>query len=172
MSDSLWPHALWHARLLCPSLSPRVCSHSCPLSRWCYLTISSSVTPFSFCLWVLPASGCFPVSLLFVLGDQSFGSSALALVLPMNIQGWFPLGFAGLISLQSKGLSRVFSSATVQKHQFFSTQPSLWSYIEQVVEIGFKLWSKLLKPSVARLCSVTDSQFCIICSLELPSLPF
>ena len=127
MSDSLWPHALWHARLLCPSLSPRVCSHSCPLSRWCYLTISSSVTPFSFCLWVLPASGCFPVSLLFVLGDQSFGSSALALVLPMNIQGWFPLGFAGLISLQSKGLSRVFSSATVQKHQFFSTQPSLWS---------------------------------------------
>ena len=115
MSDSLWPHALWHARLLCPSLSPRVCSHSCPLSRWCYLTISSSVTPFSFCLWVLPASGCFPVSLLFVLGDQSFGSSALALVLPMNIQGWFPLGFAGLISLQSKGLSRVFSSATITK---------------------------------------------------------
>ena len=122
MSNSLWPHALWHTMLLCPSPSPRVCSDSCPLSWWCYLTISSSVTPFSFCLWSLPASGCFPVILLFISGDQSFGVSASALVLSMNIQGWLPLGFAGLISLLSKGLSR-----KVQKHQFFSTQPSLWS---------------------------------------------
>ena len=114
-------------RLSCPSPSPGACSKSCPLSWWCHPTISSSVIPFSSHLQSLPASGSFPTSQLFASGGQSIGASASASVLPMNIQGWFPLGVIGLISLQSKGLSRVFSNSTVQKHQFFSTQASLWS---------------------------------------------
>jgi len=118
---------LQRARLLCPPLSPGVCSNPCPLTQGCYLTISSSATPFSFCLQYFPASGSFPMSWLFVSGDQSIGASASAPVLPMNIQGWFPLGLIGLIILQSTGLSGVFSSTTVWKHQFFSAQPSLWS---------------------------------------------
>ena len=113
MSDSLWPHELQHTRLPCPSLSPRVCLNSCPLSRWCHPTISSAVIPFSSCPQSFPASGSFPMSWLFAFGGQSIGASALASVLPMNIQGWFPLGLASLISLLSKGLSRVFSSTTV-----------------------------------------------------------
>ena len=121
----LWPHRLQHTRLLCPPLSPGVYSDSCPLSWWCYLNISSSVAPFSVCLQSFPASGSFPVSWLFTTGGQSTGASAS--VLPMNIQGRFPLGWTGWISLQSKGLSRIFSSTKVQKHQFFITQPSLWS---------------------------------------------
>jgi len=125
-SDSLWPHGLQHARLPCPTLSPGVCSNSCPLSRWRYLTISSSATPSSFCLQYFPASGSFPTRRLFSSGGQSVGGLASASVLPMNIQGRFPLGLTGLIFLLSNGLSRVFSS-TIQKHQFFSTQPSLWS---------------------------------------------
>ena len=104
-----------------------VCSNSCPLSQWCYLTISSSVAPFSSCLLSFSASGSFPMSWLFPSGGQSIGTSASASILPMNIQSWFPLGLTGLISLQSKGFSRVFSNTTVRKHQFFSTQPSLWS---------------------------------------------
>ena len=124
MSDSLEPHGLQHARLLCPPISPRVCSNSCPLSQWCYLTISSSATAFCW-LQSFPAWGSFPVSGLFTSGDQSTGASAS--VLPMNIQGWFPLGLAGLISLLSKGLSRVFPSTTMGKHQFFGTWLSLWS---------------------------------------------
>ena len=110
-----------HARLPCRSLSPRVCSNSCPLSQWCHPNISSSVTPFS-CLQSCPASGSFPVSQLFASGGESIRASAS--VLPMNIQGWLPLGLTGLISLQSKGLSRVFSNITVQKHQFFTVQLS------------------------------------------------
>ena len=110
----------------CPSLSPRVCSHSCPLSRWCHPTISSSVVPFSSCPQSFPASGSFPVSWLFASGGQSIGASASASVLPMDIQGWSPLGWTGWISLQSKGLSRVFFNTTAQKHQFISVQPSLW----------------------------------------------
>ena len=125
VSDSLWPHGLHHARLSRPSLSPRVCSNSCPLSRWCHPTISSSAVPFSSCLQSFPASGSFPMSQFFESGDQSIGVSASASVLPMNIQGWFPLGLTALISLLSKGLSRVFSNTTVQKHQFFCTQLSL-----------------------------------------------
>ena len=125
MSDSLWPPGLQHAKFRCPPLSSRVCSNSCPLSRWCYLTISSWATLFSFCLQSFPASGSFPMSWLFTSGGQSTGASAS--VLPMNIQGWLPLGLAGLISLLSKGLSRVFSNTTVWKHQFFIPQPSLWS---------------------------------------------
>ena len=117
MSDSLWPHELQYARLPCPSLSPGVCSNSCPLSQWCHPTISSSVTLFSSCPQSFPASGSFPNSWLFPSGGQSIRASAAASVLPMNIQGWFSLGLTGLISLLSKGLSRVFSSTTVWKHR-------------------------------------------------------
>ena len=123
MSDSLWPHGLQHARLPCLSPSPRACSNSCPLSPWCCPTILSSVVPFSFCLQSFPASGSFQMSPFFASGSQSIGASAS--VLPMNIQNWFPLGLPSLISLQSKGLSRVFSKPTVQKHQFFGSQLSL-----------------------------------------------
>ena len=125
MSDSLWPHGLQHARLSCPSPTPGAHSNSCPLSKWFHPTISSSVTPFSSHLQSFPAPGSFQMSQLFAWGGQSIGVSALASVLPMNIQGWFPLGLTGWISLQSKGLSRVFSNTTVQKHQFFSVQLSL-----------------------------------------------
>ena len=107
----------WYARLPCTPLSPRICSNICPLSRWCYLTISSSAGPFTFCLQSFPASGSFPMSQLFGSGGQGIGTSVSASVLPVNIQGWFPLGWTALISLQSKGLSRVFSNTTVQKHQ-------------------------------------------------------
>ena len=123
VSDSLWPHGLQHARLPCPSSTPRTCSNSCPSSRWGHLTISSSVVPFSSYLQCFPASGSFPMSQFFASCAQSIRVSASASVLPMNIQDWFPSGLTGLISLQFKGLSRVFS--TVQKHQFFGTQLSL-----------------------------------------------
>ena len=113
MSNSLWPHGLQHTRIPCLSPFPRACSNSCPLNRWFHPTISSSVTPLSSCLQSFPASGSFPVSWLFTSGGQSTGVSASALVPPMNIQDWFPLGLTGLISLQSKGLSRVFSYTTV-----------------------------------------------------------
>ena len=124
MSDSLRSHRLWHARLPCSSPSPGVCSNSYPSSWWCHPTISSSMVPFFSCLLSFPASGSFQMSQFFPLGGQSIGASASASVLPMNIQDWFPLGWTGLISLQSKGLSRVFSNTTVQKHQLFSAQPS------------------------------------------------
>ena len=116
---------LQHARLPSPSLSPGVCSNSCPLSQWCHPTISSSVTPFSSWPQSSSPSGFFPVSWLFTSDGQSIGASTSASVSPMNIQGWFPLGLTGLISLLSMGLSRVFSSTTVWKHQFFNAQPSL-----------------------------------------------
>ena len=125
VSDSLQPHGLWHARLPCPSPTSRACSSSCPLRRWCHPTISSSVVLFSFSLQSFAASGFFPMSQFFTSGGQSIGVSASASVLSMNIQDWFPLGWTGWISLQSKGLSRAFSNTTVQKHQFFSTQLSL-----------------------------------------------
>ena len=127
MSDSLQPNGLQHTRLPCPLLSSETCSNSCPLCQWCHLIISSSVVPFSSCSQSFPASGSFPRSQLFTSGGQSIRASASAEVLPVNIQGWFPLGLTGLISLQSKGLSRVFSSTIVQKHQFFGAQPSLRS---------------------------------------------
>ena len=126
MSSFLWPHGLQHARLPCPSLSPRACSSSCPLNQWCIPTISSSVIPSSSCLQSFPASGSFPMSHLSASGGPSIGASASATVLPMNIQGRFPLGLTGLISLQSKGLSRVFTNTAVWKHQFFGAKPSLW----------------------------------------------
>ena len=126
VSDSLWPHELQHARPPCPSPTPRVHPNPCPLSRWCYSTISSSVVPFS-CPQYFPALMFLPMSQLFASGGQSIGVSASTSVLPVNIQQEFPLGWTGWISLQSKGLSRVFSNTTVQKHQFFGTQLSLWS---------------------------------------------
>ena len=125
VSDSLWPHGLQHARLPCPSPSPRTCTNSCPSSRWCHPTISSSVIPFSSCLQCFPVSRSLPMSQFFPSGCQSIGISASASVLPMIIQDWFPLGLNGWISLQSKGLSRVFSNTTVQKHQFCGLQLSL-----------------------------------------------
>ena len=121
----LQPHGLQHARPPCPSSTPGVYSNSYPLGRWCHPTISSSVVLFSSRLQSFPASGSFPMSQLFTSGGRSIGVSASASVLPMNIQDWFPLGWTGWISLQSKGLSRVFSNTTVQKHQFFSVQLSL-----------------------------------------------
>ena len=117
VSDSLQPHGLQDTRLLCPSLSPGVCSNSCPLSRWCHPTISSSVIPFSSRLQSFPASGSFSMSWLFPSGGLSIGASASALILPENIQGWFPLGLNDLIP----------SNTTVQKHQFVGAQSSLWS---------------------------------------------
>ena len=113
------------SRLPCPSPTPGTCSNSCPLSQWCHSTISSSAIPFSSCLQTFPASGSFPMSQFFTSGGQSIGASASVLL--MNIQNWFPLGWTGLISLQSKGLSRVFTNTTVQEHQFFGAQLSLGS---------------------------------------------
>ena len=126
VSDSLLPHGLQHARPLCPSPTPRVYSNSCPLSQWCHPTISSSVAPFSSCPQSFPASGSFPVSLLFTSDGQGPGASASASILPMNIQSWFPLRLMDLILL-SKRHSWVFSNTTIQKQQFFDSQLSLWS---------------------------------------------
>ena len=124
VSDSLQPHGPQHTRPPCPSPTPGVYPNLCPLSRWCHPTISSSIVPFS-CPQSFPASGSFPMSQLFASGGQSIGVSASSSVLPMNIQDWSPLGWTDWISLQSKGLSRVFSNNTVQKQQFFSAQLSL-----------------------------------------------
>ena len=117
VTDSLQPHGLQHARLPCSSPTPKACSNSCPLSQWCHPNISSSVIPLSSCLQSFPASGSLQMSQFFTSGGQSIGASGS--FLPMNIQDWFPLGLTGLISLQFKGLSRVFCNTTVQKHQFF-----------------------------------------------------
>ena len=129
MSNSLQPHGLHRARLPCPPLSPGVCSNSCPLSQWCHPTISSSVVPFSSCFQSFPASGSFPMSQLFASGDQSITASALASVLPMNIQDWFPLGLTGLISLLSKSLS------VLLQHQ--NSKPSiLWCSVFFTVHLS------------------------------------
>ena len=126
VSNSLRPRGLQHTRLPCPSSTAGAYSNSCPLSRWCHPTISSSVIPFSSCLQSFPSSGCFQMSQFFKSGGQSVGVSVSASFLPMNIQDWFPLEWTGWIYLKSKGLSRVFSNTTVQKHQFFGTQLSLY----------------------------------------------
>ena len=138
MSDSFQPHGLQHARLPYPPLSPGVCSNSCPLSWWCSLTTSSSAALFSFCLLSFSASGSFSMSWLFASGGQSIEVSASASVLPMNIQCWFPLGLTSLTSFLSKGFPRIFFSTTIQKHQFFSVQPSLWSNSHSVSEYLFR----------------------------------
>ena len=136
MSDSLRTHGMQHARPPCPFPTPGVYSNSCPLNQWCHPTISSSVVPFSSCLQSFPASGSFPMSQFFTSVGQSTGASASASILPMNTQDWSPLGWTGWISLQSKGLSRVFSNTTVQKHQFFGIQLFLaspkWSVFERL----------------------------------------
>ena len=119
---TLQPHGVQHTRLPCPSPTPRSCSNSCPWTRWHHPTISSSVVPFSSHLQSFPVSGSFPVSQFLPSGGQSIRVSAAASVLPMNIQDWFSPGWTGLISSQPKGLSRVFSITTVQRHQFFSAQ--------------------------------------------------
>ena len=126
VSNSLRPHELQHTRLPYPTSSPRACSNSCPLSWWCHQNISSSIIPFSSCLQSFPASGSFPMSQFFASGGQSIGPSALASVLPMNIQERFSLGLTGLISVLSEWFSRVFSSTTIQTHHF-GAQTSLWS---------------------------------------------
>ena len=149
-SDSLWPHGLQHARLLCPSRTPRACSNSCPLSCWSHLTISSSLVPFSSCLQSFPASGSFPMNQLFALGDQSIGASISASVLPINIQDWLPLGLTYLISLQSKGLSTVFSNTTVQKtsilwhSDFFMVQLS-YLYTTTGKTTALTIWTSVSK---------------------------
>ena len=125
MSNSLWPHGLQCARLPCPSPAPGVHPNPCPSSQWCHPTISSSVVAFS-CLWSFPASVSFQMSQFFTSGGQSTEVSASTSVLPMNLQDWYPLGWTGWISLQSKGLSRVFSNTTVQKYQFLGIELSLW----------------------------------------------
>ena len=132
VSNSLQPHGLQHTRPPCPSPTPGAYSNSYPSCRWCHPTISFSVIPFSSCLQSFPASGSFPMSQFFTSGGQNIGVSASASVLPMNIQDWFPLGWTGWIPLQSKGLSRVFSNTTVQKHQFFGAQ---LSYIPALTSI-------------------------------------
>ena len=146
MSDSLQPHGLQLTRPPCPSPTPRAYPNSCPSSWWSHPTISSSVIPFSSHLQYFPASGFFPMSQFFALGGQSIGVSTLASVLPMNTQDWFPLGWTSWISLLSKGLSRVFSNTTVQKHQFFSAQPSSQSNSH----IRTWLWEKINYISVKK----------------------
>ena len=148
MSVSLQPHGLPLTRLSCPSLSPWVCSNSCLLSWWCHPTVSSSVTHLSSYLQSFPASESFPMSQLFTSGSRSIGTSAS--VLPVNIQGWFSLGLTDLISLLSKGLSGVFSSTTVWKHQFFSAQTFQWSNSHVVVTSLSALTGELLQKEIAR----------------------
>ena len=137
VTDSLWPHEPQHARPPCPSPTPEVHPNPCPLAWWRHPTISSSVVPFSSCPQSFPASGSFPMSQLFASGGQSIGVSASTSVLSMNTQDWSPSEWTGWISLQSKGLSRVFSNTTVQKHQFFGTQFLLHWYSNVLVLYGF-----------------------------------
>ena len=136
IADSFQPHGLQHATAPCSSPSPKVCLSSCPLHRWWHLVISSSDAIFSFCPQSFPASGTFPMSQLFRLGDQNSGASTS--VLPVNIQGWSPLRLTGLISLLSKGLSGVFPSPTVQRHQFFSTWHSLWPSSQNCTDLWWQ----------------------------------
>ena len=149
MCDSLRSHGLQHARLPCLSPSSGVCPNSHPLSQWCHPTISSSVVPFS-CLQSFPASGSFAMSQLFPSSGWNIGASASTSVLPMNIRDWFPLGLTGLIFLQSKGLSSVFSNTTVQKHHFFPAQPFLWSNCHIHTWVLAKPWFWLYGPLSAK----------------------
>jgi len=148
--------------LCCSSPSPRVCSSSCPLNRWCHPTIASSIVLFSSCFQSFPESGSFPMSQFLASDGQSTRVSATASVLPMNIQGWFPLGLTGLISVLSKGLSRVFSSTKVWKHQSFSAEPSLWS------SPHIHAWLSVPAESCPLfcLCVLSGACFCV-CFLKL-----
>ena len=178
MSDSLQPHELQHARPPCPTPTPGAHPNSCPLSRWCRPTISSSVIPFSK-LQSFPASGSFPMSQFFTSDGQSIGVSALASVFPKNIQDWFPLGWTGWIALQSKGLSRVFSNTTVQKYHSlalsFLYSPTLtwllektiaftrWTFVGKVMSLLFNMLSRLVIALLPR------SKCLLISWLQLPS---
>ena len=181
VSDSLRPHRLQHARPPCPSPTPRACSNPCPSSQWCHPTISSSVIPFSSCLQSFPESGSFPMSQLFASGGQSIGVSASTSVLPMNTQEWSPLGWTGWISLQSKGLSRIFSKTTIQKHQFFSSAFLIvqlshsymttgktialtrWTFVGKVMSLLFNKLSRLVITFLPR------SKHLLISWLQSPS---
>ena len=175
MSDFLWPHWLQHSRFPCPSQTPRACSNLSSWSWWCHPTISS-VIPFSSCLQSFPASGSFQMSQFFESGGQSFGVSASVSVIPMKIQNWFPLGWTGQISLQSKGLSRVFSNTTLQKHQFFGTQLShpymttgktivliRRTFVSKVMSLFFNMLSRLV------LAFLPMSNHLLISWLQSPS---
>ena len=140
MSNSLQPHGLQHARLPCPSPTPKVCSTSCPSSRWCHPTVLSSAAPFSSYLQSFPASGSFLMSQFFASGGQSIGVSASASVLPVNIQDWYPWKLTGLIFSQSNGLSSIFSNTTVQKHQFFSTPLFFFFFNGLTIKKCIKKW--------------------------------
>ena len=152
MSDSLWLHGLQHARPPCPSPTPGACSNLCPSSRWCHPAISSSVVPFSSCPQSLPASESFPMSQFFSWGGQSTGVSALASVIPKNTQDWSPLEWTGWISLQSKGLSRVFSNTTIQKHlsshPYMTTGKTIaltrWTFVGKAMSLLFNMLSRFV----------------------------
>ena len=155
MSNSLWPHESQHARPPCPSPTPRVHLNPCSLSRWWHPTISSSIIPFSSCPQSLPATGSFPMSQLFAWGGQSIGVSASTSFLTMNTQDWSPLGWTGWISLQSTGLSRVFSNTTVQKHQFFGAKLSSQSNSHihtwaQATNTGYYSYHQIFKENKVR----------------------
>ena len=165
MSDSLRPHEPQHTRPPCPSPTPRVYPNPCPSSWWCHLTISSSVVPVSSCPQCFPASGSFPRSQLFTSGGQSIGVSASKSVLPMNTQDWSPLGWTGWISLQFKGLSRVFSNTSVQKHQFFGIQISLNSNSHILTWLLEKPWPWLDRP----LSNVSTFQYAVYVGHNFPS---
>ena len=162
VSNSLWPHGLQHARPRCPSPTPRAYSNSCPSSWWCHPTISSSVIPFFSCLQSFPASGSFPRSQFFTSSGQSIGVSASASVLPMSIQDWFPLGWTGWISLQSKRLSSVFSNTTVQKHKIFSTH----YYFKQFYLYTY-FWLLWVFVAACRLCLVAESRSCSVVAVPI-----
>ena len=184
MSDCLWPHGPQHTRLTWPSPSLEVCSDSCPLSQWCHSTISSSVSFFSSCPQSFPASGSFAMNWRLASGGQNIGASASVSVLPMNIQGWFPLGLTGLISLQSKGLSRVFSNTTAQKHPswcsaFFMVQLShpymttgktialtSWIFVDKVMSLLFNMLSRFVTVFLPR------SKRLLISWIQSPSANF
>ena len=159
LSDSLRPHESQHARPPCPSPTPEVYSNSCPSSWWCHPAISSSVIPFSSCPQSFQASGSFPMSQLFAWGGQSIGVSASASVLPMNTQGWSPLGWTGWISLQYKGLSRVFSSTIAQKHQFLPSN--------HVQFLTFNLLTSVLSNSIQFYPSFFIKIFIYLAALDL-----
>ena len=152
MTDSSWPHGLQHTSLPHPSQSPGDCPSSCPLHPWYHPTISTSIIPFSFWLQSFPASLSFSVCQLFTIGSQSTGDSASSSVLLTNIQGWFPLRLTGLISVVSKGISRVFSSTTIGKHQFFSALPSLWSISHNRAWLLKRPGPWLYRPLSAKWC--------------------
>ena len=169
MSNPLWPRGLQPARCICHSLSPGVCSNSHPLNLWCYLTILLSAALF-FCFQSFPASGSLPMNLLFASCGQNIGASASASVLPMNIQGQFTLGLTGLISLQSKRLSSVFSSTTIWKHKFLGRQPSWWSnsHIHTWLLEKPWLWLYRLLSAVGEVMSLL---FNVLCRFVITFLP-